>query len=422
MGLVCAIVSALVIGAFGSLQNPAVAQTGSVAKKRAEASRISEQLDRLSEQMNSLNEDFLDAQVRLEKLQQSNRDATVELRAQESKLDRLVVLARDQALQVYAQPAQNSFQILQGSASMGDFERQTIYERQIFDRDRDYQDQLRTTKEDLSRSQASLRVAEKDAAATKAILEKKRAEADRLFNKYEGLQKTTNVELQQLIKEEEVRRRREEAALVQRQLEQRRADAKKKLEARLAQERATAKAEREQAIREREARRSGSKTTVKGSSTNVVAAAPTTKQAKTKTTKATELSDDQKLALEAGLVAEAPAASGGAVAVQVALAQVGKPYVWGADGPGSFDCSGLMLYAWRAAGRSLPHSSRIQYSSTKRVPVSQVKPGDLLFYGSPIHHVGMYIGGGQMVEASRRGRPVRTSSIFRRDMVGVGRL
>lgn len=122
------------------------------------------------------------------------------------------------------------------------------------------------------------------------------------------------------------------------------------------------------------------------------------------------------------LGSELPAAPGGGTAVQWALGQLGKPYIWGAAGPGGFDCSGLMLAAWRAAGRNLPHSSRAQYGSTTRISVSAIKPGDLVFFGSPIHHVGLYVGGGQMVEASRRGRPVRVSSIYRRDLVGVGRV
>ena len=74
------------------------------------------------------------------------------------------------------------------------------------------------------------------------------------------------------------------------------------------------------------------------------------------------------------------------------------------------------------ARHNLPHSSRSQYSSTSRVGVSQIRPGDLIFYGHPIHHVGMYVGNGKMVEASHAGAPVRISSIFRRDMVGVGRV
>ncbi|HSH61670.1 MAG TPA: NlpC/P60 family protein, partial [Acidimicrobiales bacterium] len=100
----------------------------------------------------------------------------------------------------------------------------------------------------------------------------------------------------------------------------------------------------------------------------------------------------------------------------------GKPYRWGAAGPDSFDCSGLTLWAWRAGGKSLPHSSRAQFSATSRVPLSQIQPGDLVFYGSPIHHMGIYVGGGTMVEASQTGTPVRYASIYRRDMVGVGRV
>jgi cell wall-associated NlpC family hydrolase len=103
------------------------------------------------------------------------------------------------------------------------------------------------------------------------------------------------------------------------------------------------------------------------------------------------------------------AASSGAaqIAVRTALAQVGKPYVWGASGPNAFDCSGLMMYAYAAAGVALPHSSSVQ--STMGTPVSrdQLQPGDLVFFYSPVSHVGMYIGNGQMVHASTEGVPVQ---------------
>lgn len=95
--------------------------------------------------------------------------------------------------------------------------------------------------------------------------------------------------------------------------------------------------------------------------------------------------------------------------VQAALDKVGCPYRWGAAGPCAFDCSGLMMWAFRAAGLSLPHSSRAQYGLGR--PVSgDFAPGDLLFYGGSagsIHHVGMYIGGGKMVHASTNGVPVK---------------
>lgn len=108
-------------------------------------------------------------------------------------------------------------------------------------------------------------------------------------------------------------------------------------------------------------------------------------------------------------------------AVATARAQLGKPYEWGAAGPGSFDCSGLTMYAWNAAGVSLPHSSRAQFSSLPHVARTKIQPGDLLFYGNPIHHVGIYEGGGIMINAPETGENVRRDSINRSDYVGAAR-
>ncbi len=89
------------------------------------------------------------------------------------------------------------------------------------------------------------------------------------------------------------------------------------------------------------------------------------------------------------------------IAVAYALSKVGHRYVAGAAGPGTFDCSGLTMAAYRAAGVSLPHYSRSQYGSTRHISRSELRPGDLLFYfGGGAHHVSMYIGGGMMVSAS----------------------
>src|SRR3954453_19615168 len=93
-------------------------------------------------------------------------------------------------------------------------------------------------------------------------------------------------------------------------------------------------------------------------------------------------------------------------AVDTALAQLGKPYVWGGAGPNSFDCSGLAQYAYAAAGIAMPHSSRMQSTLGTPVSTADLQPGDLLFFYSPVSHVGMYIGNGQMVHASTYGQPV----------------
>ena len=104
-------------------------------------------------------------------------------------------------------------------------------------------------------------------------------------------------------------------------------------------------------------------------------------------------------------------------AIAYAKEQLGKPYQWGAAGPGTFDCSGLTMRAWAQGGKSLPHYSVAQFYQSTRVSMADARPGDLLFWssnGSPsgIHHVALYLGGGQFIEAPHTGANVRYNSIY----------
>jgi peptidoglycan DL-endopeptidase CwlO len=117
-----------------------------------------------------------------------------------------------------------------------------------------------------------------------------------------------------------------------------------------------------------------------------------------------------------------PPSSRAAVAVAAAYRQLGAPYDWAADGPGAFDCSGLTAYAWAAAGVSLPHSSQAQFDVGAHVARSQLARGDLVFFGSPIHHVGIYVGNGEMIDAPQTGDVVRVQSIDRPDYAGAVRV
>lgn len=111
------------------------------------------------------------------------------------------------------------------------------------------------------------------------------------------------------------------------------------------------------------------------------------------------------------------------VALEWAFAELGKPYVWGATGPNSFDCSGLTQFVWRQAGVSIPRVAADQYAWTIPVPLSQLLPGDLVFYGlTDIHHVGIYIGNGLMINAPHTGTVVQVSSIWWSDLAGFGRV
>jgi peptidoglycan DL-endopeptidase CwlO len=131
------------------------------------------------------------------------------------------------------------------------------------------------------------------------------------------------------------------------------------------------------------------------------------------------------LAPTAAAASVAPATGKGAIAVAEARKQLGKPYLYGGAGPGSFDCSGLTAWAWRAAGVSLSHSAYTQWFETTRVPINAVQPGDLLFFGDDgvesIHHDALYIGNGEMIEASQTGTPIRIRGWRSVDLVGAGR-
>ena len=107
--------------------------------------------------------------------------------------------------------------------------------------------------------------------------------------------------------------------------------------------------------------------------------------------------------------------------VSVARKYLGAPYVWGATGPNSFDCSGFTSYVYRQVGVSIPHTSRAQINAGQRVSRGDLAPGDLVFFGSPIHHVGMYVGGGMMIHAPNSGDVVRIAPAFRSNYVGACR-
>ena len=133
---------------------------------------------------------------------------------------------------------------------------------------------------------------------------------------------------------------------------------------------------------------------------------------------------DQKSSLAAAKALSGVSGRGGK-ALQYALKQIGDRYVFGAAGMTTWDCSGLTMRAFQTAGVSLPHSSRAQYSYGKSVKRSELRAGDLVFFGRPISHVGIYLGGGKMVHAPRSGSRVKVASaanLGRKPYVGARRL
>ena len=347
-----------------------------------------------------MNEDYLDAQVRLRKLSSRVEISGAAAQQAEVELRDLRRRIRTQALATYANPPASQGDALRTSENINEFERRGAYAKRGANANFDAEDALRSAVATLNERQSAASRAKTAVANEAATLKSKQKKAAELLKDYEALEARARGDLAVLV-------RAAEKAAAEREAKQAMAAQRRR------QQEARAELERRRtATRQRlgEGTEAGVGASGKGKIASTVIAR-----------KGTRLSDAQ-LAIEAGETREVPASPGAGSAVTLALAQVGKPYVWAADGPESFDCSGLMLFAWRAGGASLPHSSRSQFATTTRVSVSQIRPGDLVFYGRPIHHVGMYVGNGQMVEASRSGRPVKISSIFRRDMVGVGRI
>ena len=129
----------------------------------------------------------------------------------------------------------------------------------------------------------------------------------------------------------------------------------------------------------------------------------------------------RRLTTAGALPTDRPATAQGDRAVRYALEQVGKPYAWGAKGPDAFDCSGLTSQAWAHAGTPIPRTSQEQWEQLERIPLNQLRPGDLVVYFPEATHVALYVGGGRVVQAPRPGEKVTVSPIAGYPILGAVR-
>jgi peptidoglycan DL-endopeptidase CwlO len=404
------LVSLVLAGLF--VASASESKADALSDKRRQARKIAKDIESTGNKVEVLQEDYLTAKIKLDKLQVRLAQLQGTSAVTEARLTKVRDQLRNRVLREMIKPSDDA--ALKSSESLGELERRAAFEQLSSGQAADLEDKLRAASADLVRDAEAIDRAQKEAVETTKRLAKQKRQADALLQRLEVLQTKTQGQLATLV----VQAQRDEAA----------AEARAARAAVVSRQKA-AKAElvrRQKKLRDRLAR--GTAAGANGSGRGDIAREPATPATPTgrvnRNARLLPVEDqsDAQLSVDAGVEASVPTSPGAASAVRIALSQVGKPYVWGADGPNSFDCSGLMLYAWRAAGKSLPHSSRAQLSATRRVSIGQIRPGDLVFFGSPIHHVGMYIGNGNMVEASRRGVPVRVRSVFRKDMVGVGRL
>jgi cell wall-associated NlpC family hydrolase len=129
----------------------------------------------------------------------------------------------------------------------------------------------------------------------------------------------------------------------------------------------------------------------------------------------------RKLVASGALSSVRPPTRTGAKALRYAVAQIGKPYKWGAEGPKAYDCSGLTSRAWSHAGRRIPRTSQAQWARLPRVPLTKLRPGDLVLYYPKATHVALYLGKGLVVQAPRPGTTIKVSPIAANPLLGAVR-
>ncbi|MGW0141028.1 NlpC/P60 family protein [Streptomyces calvus] len=129
----------------------------------------------------------------------------------------------------------------------------------------------------------------------------------------------------------------------------------------------------------------------------------------------------QELVASGALSGSRPPTEAGERAVRYAVEQLGKPYEWGAEGPGTYDCSGLTSQAWGEAGAPIPRTSQEQWARLERVPLRELRPGDLVVYFPEATHVALYLGGGMVVQAPRPGARIKVSPVAANPVLGAVR-
>jgi len=407
--VVTLILATLVLPAVGGTPH-AGAQTAEIEGLRARAGALIDDLDRLNRQVSLLDEEYNGALLEMESLQVEINKAKGRVADATAESDEIRSDVASFAIQTYTGADARS---LADTSSVGNRSVRLRYAETAVGSGRDALEQLRGSRLRTEDELAVLAEAEAEAEALGVELEERRVEIEQTIGEQSQLLAGVEGDLDEAVRAEEARRERERAERAAR---------------------AQAEADRRAAERARVSAARQVEVEVAG---RALAATPSAAASEADNAGADQNESEAPAAAseqvaqaapEAEPVAAAPSATGAhpsaAGAVEAAKSRLGVRYQWGGESPSTgFDCSGLVTWSYRtAAGIGVPHQSRAQYASTRRISTDEIVPGDLLFFGSPIHHVGMYVGAGQMIEAPHSGATVRYRSIGRSDMVGAGRV
>ncbi len=374
--LICSLVVGLSVGVLAG--QPA-AQADGVDDAQRKLNQVLDELENLRDQMGQIDEDYNGALDRQDEL-------LVEIAASQARVDEMsAVLGNVQSLlteiavkQFTSGDSMALSPIFSNASTYGAAGERSALATLALDNGEGNVDDLQSIVDDLAAEQASLARKEQEATQLIATLEAKQVEMAGLEENYLARYAKAERELGQAkLRAAEAAREAAAAAKAQRQ---------RAAEAASAATAATAAAARTAAAAPR------------GSGAAPPAAAPR----------------------YTGAVPEVSGSAG--IAVSAAYGQIGVPYVAFKASPDvGFDCSGLTQWVWGRAGVSLPHQSGRQFATTANVPQDQVQPGDLIFYYTPISHVGIYVGGGQMIHAPAPGKTVSLTTVNWNKVVGIGR-
>ena len=341
--------------------------------KQAEAKALQDQIDANGAKLDALSERYNGAQYRFEQAQAVSDDAQQKLDAAEAQVEQLSEQVKQRAAALYRGVGQGGPIDLDVS-SASRLISSSKYSKSAAQHDIDLVKQLRSAERALHDQKATAEQAQADARDEQAQIGKAQAAVEAANAQQENLLSQVNGEIAQLVAEEQARKEAAELAAAQ----QRYVDA-------------AAAAAATPAPAPVPAPRSGTSAGTSSSRGSSGGSGP----------------------------APAPSANvpvnggGAAAAIAYARSQLGKPYCYAGAGPACFDCSGLTMRAWGAAGVSMPHYSGAQYSMFPHVPLNAMQPGDLVFWGpGGSDHVGLYIGGGQMIAAPHTGDVVKIQAVY----------
>lgn len=363
----------------------------SVESLRDRAAAAAARLNKLQSQSDALNEKYLQTQDDISELQARQDENAKAVSAAKADLARTREEAADYLVEAYV-GAVGSDGVMINTADVNEAVNQKAMMSLLKSDRTAMADKLDASRQELEGLQAELK-------SSRDALDKRRAEQAEIVKKIKGsvsdqqaILNGANSELNQAIRAEQARIAAEAAAKAE--AEARRAESRRAAAASAAAARSTRAARNARVVVANPdgGRTSNSPSSGSGSNGNSFAPPP------------------------APLPPASSVNSGAAGAIAAARSMLGTPYRWGGSTPAGFDCSGLMMWAWARVGVSLPRTSGAQRSATQRITRDQLQPGDLVFSGSPVSHVGMYVGGGQMIHSPHTGDVVKISPLYGRSL------